>query len=57
MICEIDLQVLALVQEELMVSGSDDFTMFLWNPSKEKKSIARLTGFTFKTMTGGENTG
>ena len=27
-----------------MVSGSDDFTMFLWNPAKEKKSIARLTG-------------
>jgi len=27
-----------------MVSGSDDFTMFLWNPAKEKKSLARLTG-------------
>jgi hypothetical protein len=37
-------QVLAVVQEELMVSGSDDFTMFLWNPAKEKKSLARLTG-------------
>eukprot|EP00095_Tigriopus_kingsejongensis_P005939 maker-scaffold316_size209483-snap-gene-1.29 protein:Tk05939 transcript:maker-scaffold316_size209483-snap-gene-1.29-mRNA-1 annotation:"notchless protein homolog 1" len=30
--------------EELMVSGSDDFTMFLWNPSKEKQSLARMTG-------------
>ena len=39
-------KVLAVVQEELMVSGSDDFTMFLWNPAKEKKSLARLTGIT-----------
>ena len=29
---------------ERLVSGSDDFTMFLWQPSKEKKSIARMTG-------------
>ncbi|XP_078483724.1 notchless protein homolog 1 [Ciona intestinalis] len=29
---------------ELMVSGSDDFTLFLWNPSTEKKPIARMTG-------------
>lgn len=27
-----------------MVSGSDDFTLFLWNPEKDKKPIARLTG-------------
>uniref|UniRef100_A0A183GWF7 WD_REPEATS_REGION domain-containing protein n=1 Tax=Heligmosomoides polygyrus TaxID=6339 RepID=A0A183GWF7_HELPZ len=27
-----------------LVSGSDDFTMFLWNPSESKSSIARLTG-------------
>lgn len=33
-----------LLQRELMVSGSDDFTLFLWNPSEEKKSIARMTG-------------
>ncbi len=38
-----------ITQEELMVSGSDDFTMFLWNPAKEKKSIARLTGNFFWT--------
>ena len=38
-------KVIAVVQEELMVSGSDDFTMFLWNPAKEKKSLARLTGY------------
>lgn len=30
--------------EELMVSGSDDFTLFLWKPSSEKKSVARMTG-------------
>merc|ERR1712029_139368 len=30
--------------EELMVSGSDDFTLFLWKPATEKKSIARMTG-------------
>jgi len=30
--------------EEMMVSGSDDFTLFLWKPSSEKKSLARMTG-------------
>jgi ribosome assembly protein 4 len=29
---------------ERMVSGSDDFTMFLWEPEKSTKPIARLTG-------------
>ncbi|KAK9884437.1 hypothetical protein WA026_007284 [Henosepilachna vigintioctopunctata] len=29
---------------ERLVSGSDDFTMFLWNPEKDKKPLARLTG-------------
>ncbi|RCN31829.1 NLE domain protein [Ancylostoma caninum] len=29
---------------ERLVSGSDDFTMFLWNPSESKNAIARLTG-------------
>ncbi|CAG8773238.1 19486_t:CDS:1, partial [Racocetra fulgida] len=29
---------------ERLVSGSDDFTMFLWEPSESKKAIARLTG-------------
>lgn len=29
---------------EVLVSGSDDFTCFLWHPSKDKKPIARLTG-------------
>lgn len=28
----------------ILVSGSDDFTMFMWKPEKEKKSIARMTG-------------
>ena len=30
--------------KELMVSGSDDFTMCLWNPAEDKKSMARMTG-------------
>lgn len=29
---------------ELLVSGSDDFTLFLWKPETDKKPIARLTG-------------
>ncbi len=26
------------------MSGSDDFTLFLWNPVEDKKPLARLTG-------------
>ena len=29
---------------ERLISGSDDFTMFLWEPEKSTKPIARLTG-------------
>lgn len=29
---------------ERLVSGSDDFTMFLWNPAEDKKPVARMTG-------------
>ncbi|KAI8927399.1 hypothetical protein BC831DRAFT_510942 [Entophlyctis helioformis] len=29
---------------ERLASGSDDFTMFLWEPTKAKKPIARMTG-------------
>jgi ribosome assembly protein 4 len=29
---------------ERLVTGSDDFTMFLWDPSNAKKPLARLTG-------------
>lgn len=29
---------------ERLVSGSDDFTLFLWDPTKDKKPMARLTG-------------
>lgn len=25
--------------DEKLVSGSDDFTLYLWNPEKDKKSI------------------
>ncbi len=31
-------------QAERMVSGSDDFTMFLWTPSASKQHVARMTG-------------
>jgi ribosome assembly protein 4 len=31
-------------QPERLVSGSDDFTLFLWNPAEGKKHIARMTG-------------
>lgn len=37
-------KVLSNVKEELMVSGSDDFTLKLWNPAKEKKHLASMTG-------------
>jgi len=37
-------KVLSVVGEELMVSGSDDFTLFMWKPVTEKKSVARMTG-------------
>ncbi|XP_045171254.2 notchless protein homolog 1-like isoform X2 [Mercenaria mercenaria] len=29
---------------ERLVSGSDDFTLFLWSPEKDKKPVARMTG-------------
>eukprot|EP00126_Sphaerothecum_destruens_P006599 Sdes_comp19444_c0_seq2m10841 len=29
---------------ERLVSGSDDFTMYLWNPCEDKKPILRMTG-------------
>ena len=29
---------------ERLVSGSDDFTMFLWEPSASAKPLARMTG-------------
>lgn len=28
----------------MLVSGSDDFTMFLWKPNESKKPIAQMTG-------------
>ena len=33
-----------MVGEEMLVSGSDDFTLFLWKPGSEKTPIARMTG-------------
>lgn len=30
------------VGEEILVSGSDDFTLYLWKPEKEKKSIGTI---------------
>lgn len=32
------------VGEERLVSGSDDFTLFLWKPEKEKKPLGTLHG-------------
>lgn len=29
---------------ERLITGSDDFTMFLWEPAASKKPIARMTG-------------
>ncbi|VDN55357.1 unnamed protein product [Dracunculus medinensis] len=29
---------------EILASGSDDFTLYLWHPANEKKPIARMTG-------------
>lgn len=29
---------------EMLVSGSDDFTLFLWTPASAKKPVARMTG-------------
>ncbi|PAV78883.1 hypothetical protein WR25_06955 isoform B [Diploscapter pachys] len=30
--------------EEYLVSGSDDFTLFLWSPAKSKTPVGRMTG-------------
>lgn len=32
------------LKSERLVSGSDDFTLFLWNPESDKKPICRMTG-------------
>lgn len=32
------------IGEELLVSGSDDFTLFLWQPATNKKPLCRMTG-------------
>jgi len=31
-------------KQELLVSGSDDFTLYLWDPVNSKKPILRMTG-------------
>ena len=31
-------------QPERLVSGSDDFTLYLWDPAESKKPIHRMTG-------------
>ncbi len=30
--------------DERLVSGSDDFTLYLWNPVKSVKPVIRMTG-------------
>ncbi|KAI3646114.1 hypothetical protein MP228_009042 [Amoeboaphelidium protococcarum] len=37
-------QVKQKAKGERLVTGSDDFTMFLWSPSTDKKPLARMTG-------------
>jgi ribosome assembly protein 4 len=32
------------IKGEILVSGSDDLTMFMWQPKKQSKPITRLTG-------------
>lgn len=32
------------IKEDMLASGSDDFTMFLWKPESAKIPVARLTG-------------
>ena len=34
---------------EKLVSGSDDFTLFLWEPEDNKKPLARMTGLISQT--------
>jgi WD40 repeat protein len=34
----------AATNPERLVSGSDDFTLFLWEPSDNKKPLERMTG-------------
>lgn len=29
---------------EMLITGSDDFTLFLWRPEVDKNSVARMTG-------------
>lgn len=31
-------------ETEKLISGSDDFTMFLWNPEVDRKCVERMTG-------------
>ncbi len=35
---------LKLTENERLISGSDDFTMILWNPEVDRKPICRMTG-------------
>ena len=44
-ICEIMMMVwLQGEGPERLVTGSDDFTLYLWNPESEKKPLTRMTG-------------
>ena len=33
-----------------LVSGSDDFTLFLWTPTEDKKPLCRMTGTALHTV-------
>lgn len=36
------------IDGEILVSGSDDFTLFLWKPEKNKNSIGKINYFFIK---------
>lgn len=45
--CTVRVVSLCLLQgtsPERLVTGSDDFTLFLWHPEEEKKPVCRMTG-------------
>lgn len=42
--CERALKRYKAIGEEILISGSDDYTLHLWKPEKEKKSFQKMTG-------------
>ena len=40
----IDYMILQGTEGEVLVTGSDDFTLIMWYPETDKKQVARMTG-------------